>query len=161
MPSDRPIAVGLEILISLFKIIDDTFINLWNQVHTHANPAWFTQLQSQFSEAVPAYLECTEAQAVDIRITQQWLKAMAWQLCVCQGHVSSVTNDSCMTFKYPIEISRDLLTMTHQFSQQAMEVHGAELVSTVDLPLCLFGNFLHYSAQFDSLHIYYSKANFG
>jgi hypothetical protein len=130
VPSDRPIAVGLEILIGLFKIVDDTFINLWNRVHTHANPAWFSQVQTQLSEAIPAYLECTEAQAVEIRITQQWLKAMAWQLCVCQGLVSSVTNDNCMTFKYPIEISRDLLTMTHQFSQQAMEVHGAELVST-------------------------------
>jgi hypothetical protein len=129
VPSDRPIAAGLEVLITLYKSIDDTFVNLWNQVHTHANPAWFAQIQTQLSEAVPAYLECTEAQAVEIRITQQWLKAIAWQLCVCQGVVSSVTNDSCMTFKYPIEISRDLLTMTHQFSQQAMEVHGAELVS--------------------------------
>lgn len=128
VPSDRPIAVGLELLITLYKNIDDTFVNLWNRVHTHANPAWFAQLQTQLSEAVPAYLECTEAQGVEIRITQQWLKAMAWQLCVGQGLVSSVTNDNCMTFKYPIEISRDLLTMTHQFSQQAMEVHGAELV---------------------------------
>jgi len=132
VPSDRPIAAGLEALITLYKIIDDTFVNLWNQVHASAaNPAWFAQVQSHLSEAVPAYLECTEAQAVEIRITQQWLKAIAWQLCVCQGVVSSVTNENCMTFKYPIEISRDLLTMTHQFSPQAMEVHGAELVSHV------------------------------
>jgi hypothetical protein len=129
VPTDRPVAAGLEILIALYKTIDDTFVNLWNRTHTHTSPGWFAQLQTQLSEAVPAYLECTEAQAVEIRITQQWLKAMAWQLCVCQGLVSSVTNDNCMTFKYPIEISRDLLTMTHQFSQQAMEVHGAELVS--------------------------------
>lgn len=134
VPSDRPIAVGLEVLIALYKTIDDTFVNLWNRVHPHANPAWYAQVQSQLNEAVPTYLECTEAQAVQIRITQQWLKAMAWQLCVCQGIVSSATNDSCMTFKYPIEISRDLLTMTHQFSQQAMEVHGAELVSFNDFP---------------------------
>ncbi|EAT92144.2 hypothetical protein SNOG_00649 [Parastagonospora nodorum SN15] len=105
----------------------------------------------RLSEAVPAYLECTEAQGVEIRITQQWLKAMAWQLCVCQGLVSSVTNDNCMTFKYPIEISRDLLTMTHQFSQQAMEVHGAELIlrsrnpchlDTEGPPSSVFSNFL-------------------
>jgi hypothetical protein len=138
VPSDRPIAVGLEVLITLYKTIDDTFINIWNRVHSHANPAWFAQLQTQLSEAVPQYLECTEAQAVEIRITQQWLKAMAWQLSVCQGLVSSVTNDHCMTFKYPIEISRDLLSMTHQFSQQAMEVHGPELVSYAAIPLSAF-----------------------
>lgn len=116
-------------MINMYKIIDDTFINLWNRVHAHANPAWITQLQTQLSEAVPAYLECTEAQAVLIRVTQQWLRAQAWQLCVCQGLISSVSNDNSLTYKYPIEISRDLLTMTHQLSQQAMEVHGAGLVS--------------------------------
>ncbi|KAF2823389.1 hypothetical protein CC86DRAFT_409302 [Ophiobolus disseminans] len=138
VPSDRPIAVGLELLITLYKTIDNTFINLWNRVHAQANPAWYAQVQSQLSAAIPTYLECTEAQAVQIRITQQWLKAMAWQLCVCQGIVSSVTNDSCMTFKYPIDISRDLLTMTHQFSQPAMEVHGAELIEKLfDIACCL------------------------
>lgn len=130
VPSDRPIAAGLELMINMYKIIDDTFVNLWNRVHTHANPAWIAQLQTQLSEAVPAYLDCTEAQAVEIRVTQHWLRAQAWQLCVCQGLVSSVTSDSPLTFKYPIEIARDLLTTTHQFSQQSMEVHGAGLVST-------------------------------
>lgn len=130
VPSDRPIAAGLELMINMYKIIDDTFVNLWNRVNTHANPAWIAQLQTQLSEAVPAYLDCTEAQAVEIRVTQHWLRTRAWQLCVGQGLVSSVTSDSPLTFKFPIEISRDLLTMTHQFSQQAMEVHGAGLVST-------------------------------
>jgi hypothetical protein len=116
-------------LINLYKTIDDTFVSLWNRVHTHASPTWIAQLQTQLSEAVPAYLECTEAQAVEIRVTQQWLRATVWQLCVCQGLVNSVSNDASITFKYPIQISRDLLTMTQQFSQPAMEVHGAGLVS--------------------------------
>jgi hypothetical protein len=54
---------------------------------------------------------------------------MVWQLCVSQGLVSSVAPDSSMTFKYPVEISRDVLSMTHQFSQQAMEVQGVGFVS--------------------------------
>ena len=129
--SDRPIAVGLELMINMFKIIDDTFINLWNRVHnTHASAAWITQVQTQLSEAVPAYFECTEVQEVQIRITQQWLRSQAWQLSVCQGLVSSVSNDIPLTFKYPIEIARDLLTISHQFSQQAMEMHGVGLVSS-------------------------------
>jgi hypothetical protein len=131
VPSDRPIAVGLELMINMFKNIDDTFVNLWNRVHnTHVSPAWITQVQTQLSEAVPAYFECTEAQEVEIRITQQWLRSQVWQLSVCQGLVSSVSNDSPLTFKYPIDIARDLLTISHQFSQQAMEVHGVGLVST-------------------------------
>ena len=130
VPSDRPIAVGLELMINMFKIIDDTFVNLWNRVHnTHASPAWISQVQIQLSEAVPAYFECTEAQEVQIRITQQWLRSQAWQLSVCQGLVSSVSNDNTLTFKYPIDVARDLLTVSHRFPQQAMEVHGVGLVS--------------------------------
>lgn len=130
VPSDRPIAAGLEIMINMFKIIDDTFINLWKRVHnTHASAAWITQIQTQLSEAVPAYFECTGVQEVQIRITQQWLRSQTWQLSVCQGLVSSVSNDIPLTFIYPIEIARDLLTISHQFSQQAMEMHGVGLVS--------------------------------
>lgn len=136
--SDRQFASGLELMINMYKIIDDTFINLWNRVHTHANPAWIAQLQTQLAEAVPAYLDCNEAQSVEIRVTQHWLRAQAWQLCVTQGLVSSVTSDSPLTFKYPIEIARDLLTATHQFSQQSMEVHGAGLIEKLfDVACCL------------------------
>lgn len=118
-------------MINMFKIIDDTFINIWNRVHnTHVSAAWITQVQTQLSEAVPAYFECSEAQEVQIRITQQWLRSQTWQLSVCQGLVSSVSNDMPLTFKYPIEIARDLLTISHQFSQQSMEIHGVGLVST-------------------------------
>ncbi len=116
-------------MINMFQVIDDTYINLWNRVHNHANPAWITRLQIRISEAVPVYLECTEAQAVLIRVTQQWLRVHAWQLCVCQGLVSNVSNDASLTLKYPIEASRELLTITHQFPPQAMEVHGASFVS--------------------------------
>jgi hypothetical protein len=63
---------------------------------------------------------------------------MAWQLSVGQGLVNSVTNDHCMTFEYPIEISRGLLSMTDHFSQQAMEVHGPELVSQAAIPLSAY-----------------------
>jgi hypothetical protein len=37
-------------MINMFKIIDDTFIDLWNRVHnTHASAAWITQVQTQLS----------------------------------------------------------------------------------------------------------------
>jgi hypothetical protein len=129
VPADRPVTVGLELMINLYKIIDDTFVNIWNQVHTRANATWIAQLQQQLSEAVPAYLLCTEAQAVEIRVTQHWLQAMVWQLRVRDIPMSNVNQDSSMNFNFPIKISKDLLTMTHQFSQPAMEVHGAGLVS--------------------------------
>ncbi|OCL15431.1 hypothetical protein AOQ84DRAFT_278960, partial [Glonium stellatum] len=137
-PSERIEISGFIQLIDLYKPFDDTFIGLWNKVHSNCNPSWLAQLQGQLSEALPAYLESTETQAVDLRITQHWLRTMVWQLCVSHGFVSSMATDNAMTFKYPIEISRDLLSMTRQFSQQAMEVHGVGLIEKLfDIACCL------------------------
>jgi hypothetical protein len=139
IPSDRPIAAGLELMINMFKIIDDTLINLWNQAHnTHASAARITQTQTQLSEVVPSHFESTEAQEVQIRIAQQWLRSQIWRLSVCQGLVSSVSDDNSLTFKYPIEIAQDLLTISHQFPQQALEAHGAGLIEKLfDIACCL------------------------
>ncbi|KAF2109239.1 hypothetical protein BDV96DRAFT_242575 [Lophiotrema nucula] len=137
-PSDRQFTSGFDLLIDLYKPFDDNFFSFWNKVRSQTNSGWIAQIQSQLSEALPAYLECTEIQAVELRITQQWLRTMVWQLCVSQGMVSSVATDSAMTFKYPIEVSRDLLSMIHQFSQQAMEVHGVGLIEKLfDIACCL------------------------
>lgn len=36
-----------------------------------------------------------------------------------------------MTFRFPIEIAKDLVAVTTQFSKQSMEVHGIGLVSVL------------------------------
>ncbi|KAF2867219.1 hypothetical protein BDV95DRAFT_631340 [Massariosphaeria phaeospora] len=137
-PSDRAIATGLSLLINMFRPVDDIFVGLWNKVHTQANPGRIAQLQARLSEVLPGYLECTEPQAVELRVTQQWLRMMVWQLCVSQGLVSSVAADPAMTFKYPLEISRDMLAMMQQFPQQAIEVHGVGLIEKLfDIACCL------------------------
>jgi hypothetical protein len=130
--------VSFGIMVNMFKIIDGTFVNLWNRVpNICANAAWITQAKTQLSEAAPARIECTEAQEVQIRITQQWLRLQLWRLSLCQGLVSSVSNDDSLTFKYPIEIAGDLLIISDQFSRQAMEAQGTGLVSTLKSFQCV------------------------
>jgi hypothetical protein len=113
----------------MYKLVDDTFINTWNQGHSSVNPSWIVRLQTQLAEAVPAYIECSEEQAVEIRVTQHWLKATVWQLSFCHGLIGNVPNEPCFTVMYLINKSRDLLSMAQQFAQHAMEIHGAGLVS--------------------------------
>jgi hypothetical protein len=129
--SDQTISIELEVMINMFKIIDNRFINLWNRVpNTHASAAWITQVQVQLLEAVPAYFECTEVQEVQIRITQQWLRSQAWQLSNDQILVSSVSDHVIFKFQHLIEIARDLLTIVPQYLEQAKLVHEVELVSS-------------------------------
>ena len=133
-PHETMELTGFCHLISLFKPFDDTFISLWNKTVQGCTSTWMSRLQAQLTDALPAYLHSTEVQAVDLRTSQQWLRTMVWQLSIRQGFISSVAAENAMSFQYPIEISRDMITAMNQFSQEAMEIHGIGLVSLLPLP---------------------------
>jgi hypothetical protein len=64
-------------------------------------------------------------------MSQAWLKTMVWQLAISHGFISSMASDNTLSFRYPIDISRDLVEMSNDFSHHAMEVHGIGLVRTL------------------------------
>ncbi|KAI9817848.1 MAG: hypothetical protein M1827_000967 [Pycnora praestabilis] len=127
-PSDTVAISGFIHLVNLFRPFDDTFVGLWNKSRADCSTAWLAQLQTQLADALPRDLEGTESQAADLRTSQQWLRTMVWQLSITNGYLSSTSTDAALTFKYPIEISRGLVTVTSQFSQHSMEVHGIGLI---------------------------------
>ncbi|KAI1685826.1 c6 zinc finger domain containing protein [Pyrenophora tritici-repentis] len=143
VPSDQLITIYLELIINMFKIIDDGCIKLSKGVHeTNESTAWILQVQTRLSEAVPADLECTEAQEVQIRTTQQWLMLSIWELGVNQGLVNEVNKDPSLTYICPIDISRELLTTLQQFPKQVMQVHGVGLIEKLfDVACCLIDAF--------------------
>lgn len=54
-----------------------------------------------------------------------------------------------MTFRYPIEIAKDLVSVTHQFSKHAMEIHGIGLVCTFPLNFPVLPFFLLPTRQWE------------
>ena len=120
---------GFIYLVQLYHPFDDNFIGLWNKSRSDCSAIWLARLQQQLTQALPVYLDVAESQAVDLRTAQQWLRTMVWQLSITNGYLSSTSSDSSMTFGYPIEIARDLVTVIKKFSKQSMEVHGVGLVS--------------------------------
>jgi hypothetical protein len=127
-PSETVELSGFIHLVNLFRPFDDTFVGLWNKARTGCTTDFLARLQQQLSEALPIYIQSTESQAVDLRCSQQWLRTMVWQLSISHGYLSSVANENAMSFRYPIEISRDLVAATSGFSQKSMEVHGIGLI---------------------------------
>lgn len=119
---------GFLQLVRLYRPFDETFVGLWNKAKNGCTTHFLAQLQQQLTEALPVYLQCTETQAVDLRCSQQWLRTMVWQLSISHGFLSSAAAESAMTFTFPVEVSRDLMTSASHFSQQAMEVHGIGLI---------------------------------
>jgi hypothetical protein len=147
---------GFIHLIKLYKPFDETFFGLWNRTRHGAVPSWLVGLQRQLSEALPDYIESTETQAVDLKMSQQWLKTMVWQLAISHGFISSMASDNTLSFRYPIEISRDLVEMSNEFSQHAMEVHGIGLVSYSHIAEASMSLLMHFiysrSRSFSTLH---------
>ncbi|PVH84729.1 hypothetical protein DL98DRAFT_397681, partial [Cadophora sp. DSE1049] len=119
---------GFIHLVNLFRPFDEGFVALWNKTRTDCSPAYLSALQKQLNDALPTYLNSTENQTADLRTSQQWLRTMVWQLSIQNGCLSSGNGDPSMTFQYPVDIARDLVGMTSQFSQQSMEVHGIGLI---------------------------------
>ncbi|KAF1815520.1 hypothetical protein P152DRAFT_371606, partial [Eremomyces bilateralis CBS 781.70] len=145
-PSELHDMAGFIHLINLFKPFNETFFGLWNRTQTGAVPAWLHQLQLQLSEALPSYLDTTEIQAVDLRVSQLWLRTMVWQLAVSHGFVSSVASDSTLQFRYPIEISRELTEATTEFSRHAIETHGIGLVEKLFDIACTLTDILAFAS---------------
>lgn len=133
-PSEGNLITGFVHLITLFKPFDDAFVKLWNKAASGCTPLWLTNIQNQLSEALPEYLTGLETQAVDLETSRQWLRVMVWQLSISHGFLSSQATDPSMTFKYPMEISRELGAAAALFSKHAMEVHGIGLVSLAFSP---------------------------
>ena len=126
-----PPLTGFIHLVSLFRPFDDNFIAIWNKTRSDCSPSYLAALQKQLTDALPAYLNGTESQAADLRTSQQWLRTMVWQMSIQNGCLSSGNDDPSMTFQYPVDIARDLISMTSQFSQQSMDVHGIGLVRSL------------------------------
>lgn len=127
-PTERRIMSGFLHMINLFRAIDDNFIGLWNKAKTDCSTAWLTQLQQLLSDAIPNRLDGTETQAADIVTSQQWLRTIVWQLSIANNYLSSASPNSSMTFKYPLEIAKDLMASVSVLPQQALEVHGIGLI---------------------------------
>jgi hypothetical protein len=74
---------------------------------------------------------------------------MVWQLSIQNGCLSSGSENLSMTFQYPIDIARDLVSMTSQFSSQSMEVHGIGLVSHSSIHIRAQSNITQIEKLFD------------
>jgi hypothetical protein len=120
---------GFMRLIKLYKPFDETFFGLWNRSIRDTVPSWLAQLQQQLSDILPSYLEGAETQIVDMKVSQHWLRMMIWQLAISHAFILTMAPDDTLSFGFPIEVSRDLVELSADFSQHAREGHKSGIVS--------------------------------
>ncbi|KAI1860477.1 hypothetical protein JX265_009876 [Neoarthrinium moseri] len=111
---------GHILLANLFRPFDDTFMLLWNKTRSECTPAYLGALQKQLSETHLPY-----GADSDLRANQSWLKTVTWNLSMQNG-MSPGSDDM---YQYPIDMSRDLASLTSHFSTQSTEFLGVPLVA--------------------------------
>lgn len=123
---------GLEMLINLYRPFDHTFFEMWNKVGPSAERAYadfVSELHQQILSAVPAgYLDSLPVQAVNIQITQQWLRIIIWRLCYKESWLSVDATDISLGYNFPINVATEVLEIAQRYPLQFLEVHGASLV---------------------------------
>jgi hypothetical protein len=61
-------------------------------------------------------------------ITREWMRTMIWQRALSLGLLSSYSHSSLMNFKFPMQVSRDLLAALGRFSSDDLLPLGRDQV---------------------------------
>ena len=114
--------------MNLYRPFDEGFLDQWNGTNATCTVESLVRLEELIQSAVPADLDLPDILMADLRVSQQWLRIMIWQLSTTAGFLSTNPTHECMDFRYPLLIAQDLCFATWKLSRQSMETHGIGLV---------------------------------
>ncbi|KAJ5757352.1 uncharacterized protein N7511_006046 [Penicillium nucicola] len=130
-PNPEPSAIGFRCLANLYLPFDEVFLSHWNGNHTTCSVESLVVLEERIQIAVPPELDLPDVIMADLRVSQQWLRIMIWQLSTTAGFLSTNPSHECMDFRYPLLIAQDLCLATWKLSRQSMETHGIGLIEKI------------------------------
>ncbi|KAJ6150270.1 hypothetical protein N7471_001469 [Penicillium samsonianum] len=124
-------AIGFRCLVNLYRPFDEGFLSQWNGTNATCSIESLVHLEERIQSAVPADLDLPDILMADLRVSQQWLRIMIWQLSTTAGFLSTKPSHECMDFRYPLLIAQDLCFATWKLSRQSMETHGIGLIEKI------------------------------
>ncbi|KAJ5260072.1 hypothetical protein N7505_009453, partial [Penicillium chrysogenum] len=124
-------AIGFRCLVNLYRPFDEGFLDQWNGTNATCTVESLVRLEELIQSAVPADLDLPDILMADLRVSQQWLRIMIWQLSTTAGFLSTNPTHECMDFRYPLLIAQDLCFATWKLSRQSMETHGIGLIEKI------------------------------
>lgn len=72
----------------------------------------------------------------DYCITREWMRTIIWQRALSLGFLSSQASSALMTFCFPVQVSRDLLSALRSFSSEDLLPLGRDQVRYLHRTLC-------------------------
>ncbi|KAK9334945.1 hypothetical protein LIPSTDRAFT_108179 [Lipomyces starkeyi NRRL Y-11557] len=136
-------AFGVTKLVSLFSIISVDILDCWNEKCAAGSGGCCTKITTEraldmhrlisevYNDTTAGDNLLSEAQIADITISQRWLHNRLWNVCHYHGLLhDEVLADSCweMGLTYAIDIARDTMRITKEFTMENLEVHGIGMI---------------------------------
>lgn len=121
---------GLRYLASLFQQLDEIFFAIWNSATQDCSKDWLLRLEYDVRSAVPIIADVSDEETANLRITQFWLQIKLWELFPRFGFLSVDSAYDCLTFRYPITVSEELMKVARDLPITSLQVHGVGMVSS-------------------------------
>lgn len=120
---------GFWSLAALFRPIDTSFIALLNfeVIAISPSPESLNNVETKVNSALSPGLDLKDTQKANLRVTQLWLRIIIWQLRLHLGYLVEESYQHSLTYRYPIDVAKDLMLSTRDLSSSAFKVHGVGL----------------------------------
>ncbi|KAM0722204.1 hypothetical protein Q7P37_001645 [Cladosporium fusiforme] len=118
--------LGFRSLAALFRPIDTSFVALLNhEVKPFGpSPEFLNYIETQVNTALNASFDFHDTQKANLRVTQLWLRVVIWKARLHLGHLVEESFQQSLTFRYPIDIARELMLSTRDLPASSFQVHG-------------------------------------
>lgn len=127
--SDDPSLSGFWSLAALFRPFDTSFIALLNQeiLAMSSSPEGLNYVEAAVNSALKPGLDLRDTQKANLRVTQLWLRVIIWQLRLRLGYLAEESYQLSLTYRYPIEVAKDVMLSTRDLPIDSFKVHGVGL----------------------------------
>ena len=121
-----PSLLGFLSLAALFRPLDSSFIALLNHELSVVSPSreYINGAETHVNSALGSGFGLYDTQKANLRVTQLWLRIMIWKLRLHLGHLVEESFQHSITFRYPIDVAKDLMLSTRDLPISAFKVHG-------------------------------------
>ncbi|KAI5460439.1 hypothetical protein BGZ63DRAFT_424945 [Mariannaea sp. PMI_226] len=120
---------GFYSLVDLFRPVDTSFVASLNHeiLATPPSLSSLEYVETTINTAVKASIPLEDTQKANLRITQLWLRVIIWKLRLHLGYLSEASNRRSLTYRYPIEVAKDLMLSTRDLPIDSIRIHGVGL----------------------------------
>jgi hypothetical protein len=124
-----PSLLGFLNLAELFRPLNTSFIGLLNQeVSLSLSPAYINDVEGKVNSAIGSGFGLYDTQKTNLRVTQLWLRLVIWKLRLRLGYLVEESYQHSITFRYPIDIAKELMLSTRDLPMSSFIVHGVGMI---------------------------------